>query len=857
MAKFYTAVNRSGNTITEIYYEDGKRNISRSTFQPTVFVPSLKPETEWKSLEGVPLEPFKPGDIDECNDAIERYSSVSNFKIYGNTDWIAQYIADEYPEEVPYDYKQLRVGFIDIETESEGGFPSIEDPNERINAITLEIDSKRVSFAINEFKLDNVECRVFADEQSMLKSFLDYWEKNYPDIITGWNIRFFDIPYIYNRLIKLFGKKTALRLSPLRKIQEKTINRRGRNHDIFDLVGIATLDYYELYIKFTYTSRESYALNNVANIELGEAKVDYKEYDSLREFYTKDFQRFMEYNSHDVTLVQKLDKKLKLLELVITLAYDAKINFTDVFSQVKTWDYIIYHHLNKKKIAVPLKTNPEDKDTQFQGAYVKEPQVGIHKWIVSFDLNSLYPSLIIQYNISPETKDKASKRNTLSPDFILYPDSEEAATQFIRLGDHQEYANTHNLAIAANGISFKREKQGFLPELMKIMYEERKIYKEKMMEAKRTLTSLGSGISPDKKEELEYEISKYHNFQLVRKINLNSAYGSIGNPYFRYYDTDLAEAITVSGKLSIRWIELKLNQLLNKLSSTENVDFVIASDTDSVYLRMDEIVQKIFTGKNPSDSDITKTIEKLCKKKIEPFIDEQYAELARTMNAYTQSMHMKRESICNKGIWTAKKRYMLNVMMGEEGILLSTPELKITGIETVRSSTPQIVRKGLKTAISIIMNGDEESMQKFVENFRRDFDSAPIEDIAFPRSVTGLKKYSCDKGVYKKGTPIAVKGALLYNYLLKSHGLTKKYSSIGEAEKVKFIYLKEPNPLSTISGRDQVIAFINKIPKELDVHKYVNRDLQFIKSFEDPLKTILSVSRWSIRKQPSLEDFFV
>jgi len=857
MSKFYTAVHTVGNTVVEIGYENGKRVVNKTQFQPTLFVPSLKKGARWHSLEGIPLEAFQPGDIGDCREAIDRYSSVANFKIYGNTDWTAQYIGDQYPGEVPYVYKDLRVGFIDIETESENGFPSLEDPNERINAITVENDGKRVSFALQEFDLPGVECHVFADERSMLRAFLEYWETHYPDIITGWNIRFFDIPYIYKRVVKLFDEKTAKRLSPIRKIQEKIVNRKGKDHTVFDLLGVATLDYYELYIKFTYTNRESYSLNHIANVELGEEKLDYSEHDSIKDFYTKDFQKFMEYNSHDVTLVQKLDKKLKLLELVVALAYNAKVNFTDTFSQVKTWDCIIYHHLASKFIAVPLKPEVEEKSEQFQGAYVKDPQVGMHNWIVSFDLDSLYPHLIMQYNISPETKDALGKRNTLDPDHVLNPHSETAQTQFLRVQDHQQAAVEKNLAIAANGVYFKRDKQGFLPELMETMYEERKMYKEKMLEAKRALKALDATASATKREELEYQISKYHNFQLVRKIQLNSAFGAVGNQYFRYYDIDCAEAITVSGKLSIRWIEQELNKFLNRMAGTTDVDFVVASDTDSVYLCMDNVVQRIFAGKSIPDAKITETLEKLCKDKIEPFIQQRYEELAKTMNAYAQKMHMKRESICSKGIWTAKKRYMLNVMMGEEGVLLKEPELKIMGIETARSSTPQIVRKALKTAISLIMNQGEKAVQDFVEQFRDQFDQAGIDDIAFPRSVSGMDKYSCKTGVYKKSTPIAVKGSLLFNHFLYENGLEKKYRPIGEAEKIKFVYLKEPNPLSFVSGNEHVISFGTQIPKELHLDKYVDRDLQFEKSFEDPLKTILDVLQWSIRKTPSLEDFFV
>jgi len=856
MSEFYTSVHLVGNDIKEIYYCNGKRSTRTVRFQPTLFTPSLKRDVEWHTLEGIPLEAYKPGDVADCREVFTTYENVENFQIYGNEDYVAQYIAERYSGEIPYNYADLRVAFLDIETECEDGFPSLTEYNERVSAITVEMDGVRHSFAIHDFSIPDVECHVFGDEQDMLESFVEYWEQNYPDIVTGWNIRFFDIPYLYGRIAKIIDQKTAKRLSPFRQVRDRVINRKGKDHNVYDLVGVATMDYYELYIKFTYTNQESYSLNNIASVELGEAKTNYEEYDGIKDFYTKDWQKFMEYNNQDVVLVQRLDKKLKLMELVVAMAYNAKVNFMDIFSQVKTWDSIIYHHLNDKKIAIPLKVSGEEQDTQFQGAYVKEPIVGLHEWVVAFDLDSLYPHLIINYNMSPETKHKMGKRNTLKPEDILHPESYDAQTNFIRLEDHQKFAKENNIAITSNGIYFKREKQGFLPELMETMYSERKMYKEKMLDCKAELKSLPSTATKKERELLEYKISKYNNFQLCRKIQLNSAYGAIGNRWFRYYDLDIAEAITISGQLSIRWIEKALNEFVNKMVGTTGKDYVAASDTDSIYLCLDKVVQKVFAGKMPSQERIAEVIQKICEDKIEPYIEAKYQELANTMNAYKQKMHMKRESISTKGIWTAKKRYMLNNIMGEDGVLLKIPELKIVGIETARSSTPLMVRTALKTAISIVMNKTELDVQEFAKDFRNKFNKASIQDIAFPRSVSGLDRYECTTAVYKKGTPIAVKASLLFNDYLEKNNLEKKYRKIAEADKIKFIYLKEPNPFSIVSGKEQVIAFMQHIPKELHLDKYVNRDLQFEKSFKDPLTRILDVIQWSVEKISTLESCF-
>lgn len=369
----------------------------------------------------------------------------------------------------------------------------------------------------------------------------------------------------------------------------------------------------------------------------------------------------------------------------------------------------------------------------------------------------------------------------------------------------------------------------------------------------------------DLKRQAELDISKYHNFQLVRKIQLNSAYGAIGNQYFRYYSTELAEAITLSGQLSIQWIGQELNKYLNKVVKTEGVDYVIASDTDSVYLCLDKLVEKVypsvsmFDGESkvskPAPGIIVDFLDKSAEELIIPFIEKKFQELADLMNAYENKMQMGREVIADKGIWTAKKRYMLNVW-DSEGVRYNEPKLKIMGIETTRSSTPEFVRKHLKTAINITMSGTEQDMINFVEKCRKEFYALPPEDIAFPRSVNGLDKYSDRGTIYKKSTPIAVKGALIYNHYLNQFKLSKKYRRIQEGDKIKFLMLKKPNPLGGIVGEDQVISFPNVLPKEFKLERYIDYKTQFEKSFIDPLTTILDTIGWSPEKRNTLENLF-
>jgi len=462
----------------------------------------------------------------------------------------------------------------------------------------------------------------------------------------------------------------------------------------------------------------------------------------------------------------------------------------------------------------------------------------------------------MQYNISPETivKDHAELSFGIGVNNILLNGGDNT-NQICQ--ENMELIRDKNLCIAANGTFYRKDIHGFLPELMEKMYEERKMYKKKMIEcqkkreeiSKMNMPSIGkAGLA----QKLDNDIAKYHNFQLVRKIQLNSAYGAIGNQYFRYYDVEMAEAITHSGQLSIRWIADKLNEFLNKHIGTENYDYVVASDTDSVYLRLGNLVDRFVPNK--STSEIVDFLDKASEKIIQPFIDKQYEDLSNIMNAYENKMKMGREVIAEKGIWTAKKRYMLNVW-DSEGIRYDEPKLKIMGIETTRSSTPAIVREKLKECIKLILTTDEDTIQKFIIKFKQDFYSKTPEEIAFPRGVSNLKKYANDLEIYSKGTPIAVKGALIYNHYLKKLKLDKKYETIFEGDKVKFIYLKKPNPIAGPKG-DQVISFKTIIPKELKLDSFIDYDRQFNTSFLEPLKNILDVIGWKTEKVSTLEDVF-
>ncbi len=829
---FYTNISQWGNTLLLREVVNGERLTRRVKYKPTLYAPVEKP-TEWKTLDGGYVTPVNFDNMKEAREWVDNYKNQPEM-VFGSTMYPYNFIAESYPNTVEYDIDKILIVTIDIEVECENGFPSPEQAIEPLLSITVKNhqSKKFVVWGIGKFNnsrddVTYVECE---SELHLIKEFLIFWEKHQPDVITGWNTEFFDIPYLCNRITNLCGEDEIKRLSPWRSVHSREVFQMGRKHQVYEIQGVAHLDYFDLYRKFTYSAQESYRLDHIAFVELGEKK-DGNPYETFREWYTKDYQSFLEYNIMDVELVDKLEDKMKLIELCLTMAYDAKVNYMDVLGSTKYWDILIYNYLIKKKIAIPQKKKSE-KPEKFEGAYVKDPQVGMHKWVMSFDLNSLYPHLIMQYNISTETLYSQKKVPDMSVDKLL---DRKVDTSILK-----------GVTLTPNGALFKTNKRGFLPEMMQSMYDDRVKYKKLLLQAKQEYENT-------KEPRLLKDISKYNNIQMAKKISLNSAYGALGNVWFRYYDLLVAEAITTSGQLSIRWIERAVNQYLNDLLKTSGHDYVIASDTDSIYVCFDSLVSKVF-DKGTETKKIVKFLDDVARQKIEPFIEKSYQSLHEYVNSYEQKMEMSREVIADKGIWTAKKRYILNVW-DNEGVQYKEAQLKIMGIEAVKSSTPAPCREKIKQGLKIIMNGTEKEINTFIQDFRKEFLNLPPEEIAYPRSVNGLSKFSDTSQLFAKGAPIHCKGAILYNHLVKKNKLSNKYPYIQEGDKIKFINLKQPNIYQCSS-----ISFMTKLPKELDLHKSVDYDVQFEKSFVEPLNFILQKINWLVDKsygtQGSLEDFF-
>jgi DNA polymerase elongation subunit (family B) len=840
MSFFYTNVQSVGSNILYRGVTDGKRTKLKIPYQPTLYEKSSK-VTNYTSLDGVYLQPHKFGTMREARDYLRQFEGVSGKTIYGQNRFEYAFIGEQHKEMIDWDFDKVSIAIVDIEVGSENGFPDPYLANEPVTAIALRfIGGHMFVFGCGDYEVKGNErymkCK---DEYHLLKFFLKLWQEKCPDALTGWNTKFFDVPYLVNRMRKVLGEDEAKKLSPWNIISERQAFVMNRKMTVYELVGVGDLDYLELYKWYSPNgkSQESYRLDAIAQFELGEGKISYEEYENLHQLYRLNYQLFIEYNIKDVDLILKLEDKLKLIELALTLAYDTKTNYDDVFAQTRMWDALTYNNLMNQNIVVPPRVIKE-KSEAFEGAFVKEPQVGLHNWVASFDLNSLYPHLMMQYNISPETLIEPANYTQEMRDVLSQGVSVDKL-----LKKEVDLSALENVTITPNGQFFRTDIQGFLPKMMEDMYEDRKKFKKMMIQAKKDYE-----VEKDdtKKYDIEKRIARYNNLQLAKKVSLNSAYGALGSQYFRFYDLRMALGVTTAGQLSIRWIEAKINGYMNSLLKT-NKDYVIASDTDSIYLRLGELVDKFI--KDTSDKNkVISFMDKICEEKIQPFIDKSYGELAEYVHAYDQKMQMKREALADKGIWTAKKRYIMHVY-NNEGVQYTEPDMKVMGLEMIKSSTPAPVREKMKQALQIMMKGTESDMHKFIDTFRTEFKKLNVEDISFPRGINGLKEYGNKTTIYSKGTPIHVRGALLYNKYLEEKGLSKKYPLIQEGEKIKFTYLKTPNTF-----KENVVSFPGRLPPEFGLQDCIDYNMQFDKTFLEPIKVILDCMDWTTERTNSLFD---
>lgn len=814
--KFYTNVSKYGNDILYRGFENGERIEEKISFKPTLY--EYHPRGEQRTLFGVPVAPVLHDSMSKARKSVQESKDISNKEVYGQTNFVTQFLAERFPNTIEYDPDAINVATIDIEVASDQGFPEPDEAAHPVISIAIKNNQSNTYYiwGLNDYDASSalilqqdpstiIKWVHAESEQELLIMFLDWWERNCPDILTGWNSRLFDVPYMVNRVRNVIGDNMTKKFSPWGLIRQRDIrNDHGGSDTAYDFDGVSQVDYLDLVKKFTLNThgrQESYKLDHIAHVFLGENKLSYEEHGNLHTLYKEDYQKFIDYNIKDVELVVRLEEKLGIISLVQTMAYRAKTSYGATLGTTQIWDTIIYNKLLEDDIVIPSEQPIQHDLGKIVGGYVKEPFIGSHDWVVSFDLNSLYPNIIVQYNMSPETMAEEGTKT-------------------------------------ANGVFYRKDKEGIIPKVIRNYYDDRAVIKKRMLEKK-------SQYEKNPSKKLEYEIANLDNQQMAIKILMNSLYGALANKYFRYFDQRLAEGVTLSGQRAIKIAELVVNEEMNKLLETDNKDYVVAIDTDSVYINMAPMVERF----NPKDP--VKFLDKICSEYFEKKIDNGYQQLAEETNAYENRMWMAREAIASRGIWTAKKRYILNVH-NNEGVQYAEPKLKMMGIEAIKSSTPQIVRDRFKEIFRVIVESSEEDTQRFIADFKEEFYKLPPETIAFPRGVSNVTKWQDNDTIYTKGTPIHVRGSLLYNKALRDHGLTNKFEEIGNGEKVKYIYLKKPNPI-----KEDVIAFPMILPRDFNLTSYVDYNIMFNKTFLDPLLPILNAVGWKPETTNTLESFFV
>lgn len=896
MSEYYTNVQLSRGNILLRGIRDGKPFKDSFKYKPYHFIPS-KEVTEYQTTDGKYLRRMDFDTVNEAKDFITKYDGVENFTIYGYGRYLYNFIHDTYGSFQPtqQDLNDVSVVYIDIETAGNtydlahyiqvrsienpsktietqinglykyydkgyevfdeerdswidfenscyarsNGFPHADQAANPITAVAFRKGKLKIVIGTVDFTPENgeiyIRCR---DEKELLFKLIDVWTKLNPDVVTGWNIEFFDIPYIINRITDIIGESFAKQLSPWLQIHDYTTkDGYGNEKKSYRIIGITCIDLMAAYIKFSFKNQEAYTLNHIAYVELGEEKIDYSNYENLQDLYLKNPQLFIVYNIQDNDLVERINIKTGLINQIMSLAYDAQINYADAFTSVLLWEVIIKNHLQDKNIIVPSKGKKNYKNEPIMGAFVKNPRPGKHKWVIGLDLDSLYPHLIMQYNISPETFVKCMKdlRHSMDVDNIL-------AGNLKKNSRIRDMIDNQNVGYTPNGAFFKNDVRGFLPALMDTMYSDRKRYKQLMTEYK---------IKNNKNKSVEWEmmIAQYNNMQMAKKICLNSAYGALSNEWFMWYDIDLAEAITYAGQLAIKWVSKDLNDYLNKLLSTEDVDYVIANDTDSAYLTMDALVQRVM----PDETDKKKIVEflnKVCSEKINPYIEKSYEKLRDYTNAYEQKMSMKVESISEAGLWKAKKHYALNVWW-DEGVFYDKPKLKVKGLKVVQASTPAVCKPVMNKSIALILTDDKVGLTELVNNFEVEFKKASFENICFTTKINDLQKYADPVTVYGPRSGPEVRGALYYNKMLKEQKIDHKYQYINSGDKMKTCYLRMPNPV----GNDSMSIF-NRLPKEFGVEKYIDYDKQFENEFLKPINELAKLVGWDLKNTATLDSFF-
>lgn len=825
-------------------------------------------EGEYTSIYGDKLRKVEFKTVGKMNDTRQMFKDAGRRLFESDISTVNRFVLDHWQGLDLKKPKDFDVHFLDIEVHSEGGFPSPEEAEHPITVITVWSTKrdKYYIFAEKEFDTKFLEdengnvphwIKFFSSEEEMLLTFIKFIKQMHPDVLSGWNSNYFDIPYIVNRCNRLLGERKTSKLSPIGIIRKKKTKLRfGKEVETYEIAGINCIDYLELYKKYHMGEQESYKLDYIARVEINAQKLEYD--GSLKTLYHDDWQKYVEYNVQDVNLLIQLDNKIQFMDMMIGICYNCRIPFEQYAITTKVLDGAFISRLMAEKIVLPDVTGHE-KNSQYIGAFVCEPDVGVHDWELSFDATSLYPSIMMEHNISPETK--VAKLGQYEAEVIqrilegVEVSSMDKNTETESGETCEEWAKMikeNKWSIASNGAVYRHDKQGIVPRFVEEWFNKRKIHKKMMLAA----------------EDAHYdeEAKLQHGLQLNYKILINSVYGYLGTEWSRLYDPDNATAVTTVGQECLKatmdsvntyfrekWADTKIGK---KLNATNVPSVVVYGDTDSVYLAVGRILKSF----DYDATDIKKT-EKFIDEKLSPLITKiiekrmEHVALKR-MNVPENKIFFKREMIARRGIHIAKKRYVAWVL-NMEGVAIeegSSHELEVKGIEIVRSSTPEIVRKYLKKVVtSIIKSLDENVVYENIKDVYNEFMNANPASISKNSTANNLDKYTDPMGMPMKGCPQHVKGAILYNKLINDMELIDSYEEIHEGDKVKVTYVKPQDHF-----RGNCISFKDKIPEEFGLSNVIDYDLMWQKVFLKPLQQFYQLLRWEMPncETEDIDEFF-
>lgn len=850
MSNFYTNVwMEKGKVYCKGYTAKGAPFFIKRTPTPYVFIRDNGESDEtFVTLDNKPVRRKKFASTYEAYGFLERFKDVDGLQVYGTNRWLYQWVNDNFPGELLPDTSHVRVGYLDIEVESDGPFEPAIRAQKKIISITLRHKTTNYVWGLKEFDSSKVEGTIYfqcSTEKQMLNSFLDIWKQLDLDVISGWNVEQYDMVYLTTRLGIVLGDHGPALLCKHGRPKYRKIKQGFHEVDLVTIPGITILDFMILYKKYVRSSEESFKLDFIAEKVLKQNKLDYSEYGSLHNLYVNDHQKFIEYNIQDAVLVAKMEETLQLIVLVMTMAYICKVSYTDAMGTVTKWDVLTHNYLLERGIVVPWNNIDVAEEESAVGGFVKEPQKGKHKWIVTFDVASLYPSLIRQCNISPE------RLVGQIPDVTIEDMLDcTVRTPSKNFDEIRETLLQHNAGLCSSGCVFSNKIQGFYPALMELYFNKRKFYKDKAKIAKTKISDIQSKLAQTPNDsklisllsKAEEEFNVNNILQQAMKIHLNSAYGALLNKGYRWNDIRLGESITKTGQTAVKWVMRDINIWINDKANTKGIDYCIAADTDSNMFTIAALIDQT----KPYEQQVAQAID-IADNQIKAVISKSFKNFRETYNHREMVVSMEREVVGDAGIFVGKKRYAINVI-NLEGIPCDPPYQKITGIDAIKSSTPRIVREALKKSIHMALTQEEADLRRFVADFKAKFMQSPFEDIATPKSVNGIVKYHDDYRIYGSKCPIHVRGSLLYNDLIQRSGhASQGFKLIEEGEKIKYIYLRKPNPL-----HENVIALPAVYPETLDVFDYMDYNTQFEKTYISPMQQIAEVLDWDLEEKPSL-----